>query len=53
MSIATIIANAYGPSVKGGAMRELNVEKVCEILNRVLEYELAGVVRYTLSLIHI
>ena len=28
-------------------MRDLNVEKACEILNRVLEYELAGVVRYT------
>ena len=28
-------------------MEELNVEKICEILNRILEYELAGVVRYT------
>jgi len=28
-------------------MQELNIEKTCEILNRVLEYELAGVVRYT------
>ena len=28
-------------------MRELDVEKTCEILNRVMEYELAGVVRYT------
>ena len=28
-------------------MRDLNVEKTCDILNRVMEYELAGVVRYT------
>ncbi len=28
-------------------MRELDVEKTCEILNRVMEFELAGVVRYT------
>lgn len=28
-------------------MRELDVDKVVEILNRVMEYELAGVVRYT------
>lgn len=28
-------------------MRELNVEKTVETLNRVMEYELAGVVRYT------
>ena len=28
-------------------MEELDVEKICEILNRVMEYELAGVVRYT------
>ena len=28
-------------------MQELNVEKTCEILNRILAYELAGVVRYT------
>ena len=28
-------------------MQELNVEKTCDILNRIMEYELAGVVRYT------
>ena len=28
-------------------MEELNVSKTCEILNRIMEYELAGVVRYT------
>lgn len=28
-------------------MEELNVEKTCGILNRIMEYELAGVVRYT------
>ena len=28
-------------------MRELNIEKTCEILNQVMEFELAGVVRYT------
>ena len=28
-------------------MRDLNVEKTCDILNQVLQYELAGVVRYT------
>jgi bacterioferritin len=28
-------------------MKELNVEKSCEILNSIVEYELAGVVRYT------
>ena len=28
-------------------MRELNIEKTCEILNQIMEYELAGVVRYT------
>ena len=28
-------------------MRELQIERVCEILNRAMEYELAGVVRYT------
>lgn len=28
-------------------MRELDVAKTVEILNRVMEYELAGVVRYT------
>ena len=28
-------------------MKELNPTKVCEILNRIMEYELAGVVRYT------
>ena len=28
-------------------MKDLETERVCEILNRVMEYELAGVVRYT------
>ena len=28
-------------------MEELNVARTCEILNEILEYELAGVVRYT------
>ena len=30
-------------------MRNLNKEKVCTILNEIMEYELAGVVRYTHS----
>ena len=30
-------------------MEELNQDKVCEILNAIMEYELAGVVRYTHS----
>ena len=30
-------------------MEELNQAKVCEILNQIMEYELAGVVRYTHS----
>ena len=30
-------------------MEELNQDKVCEILNQIMEYELAGVVRYTHS----
>ena len=28
-------------------MKDLQIERVCEILNRAMEYELAGVVRYT------
>jgi len=28
-------------------MKDLNIEKTCEILNDILQYELAGVVRYT------
>ena len=28
-------------------MEELNVDRTCEVLNEILEYELAGVVRYT------
>ena len=28
-------------------MDTINVKKTCEILNRIMEYELAGVVRYT------
>ena len=28
-------------------MEKLNVSKTCHILNRIMEYELAGVVRYT------
>lgn len=30
-------------------MEELDIEATCEILNEILEYELAGVVRYTHS----
>jgi len=30
-------------------MEELNQDKVCNILNEIMEYELAGVVRYTHS----
>ena len=30
-------------------MEELNQDKVCNILNEIMEYELAGVVRYTRS----
>jgi bacterioferritin len=28
-------------------MKELNLEKTCSVLNQIMEYELAGVVRYT------
>ncbi len=28
-------------------MKSLNIENTCNILNRIMEYELAGVVRYT------
>lgn len=28
-------------------MKELNVDQTCEVLNKIMEYELAGVVRYT------
>jgi len=28
-------------------METLNIEKTCDILNQIMEYELAGVVRYT------
>lgn len=30
-------------------MKELNIDKVCEILNKVIETEMAGVVRYAHS----
>ena len=30
-------------------MKEINNEDVCAILNSIMEYELAGVVRYTHS----
>ena len=30
-------------------LKELNKEKVCDILNQIMEFELAGVVRYTHS----
>ena len=30
-------------------MEEMNLEEVCEILNEIMESELAGVVRYTHS----
>ena len=29
--------------------KELNLKKVCTTLNEIMEYELAGVVRYTHS----
>ena len=28
-------------------MKTINYEEVCNILNEIMEYELAGVVRYT------
>jgi Bacterioferritin (cytochrome b1) len=31
------------------ANKEINSNKVCNILNEIMEYELAGVVRYTHS----
>ena len=30
-------------------LKELNESKVCEILNEIIEYEMAGVVRYAHS----
>ena len=30
-------------------MKEMDTNKVCAILNEIMEYELAGVVRYTHS----
>lgn len=30
-------------------MRELNTDQVCIILNEIMEYEMAGVIRYTHS----
>ena len=30
-------------------MKEMDTNKVCDILNEIMEYELAGVVRYTHS----
>ncbi len=30
-------------------LKELNKEKVCDVLNQIMEFELAGVVRYTHS----
>ena len=30
-------------------MKQLDISKVCIILNKIMEYELAGVVRYTHS----
>ena len=35
--------------LKGDKMKDIDVKKVCEILNEVMECELAGVVRYTHS----
>ena len=32
---------------KGAEVEQLDVTKTCQILNRIMEYELAGVVRYT------
>ena len=33
--------------MRKNAMKELDTEKVCAILNKIMEYELSGVVRYT------
>jgi len=30
-------------------MKELNIENVCELLNKIVEMEMAGVVRYAHS----
>ena len=30
-------------------MKELNTDQVCIILNEIMEYEMAGVIRYTHS----
>ena len=30
-------------------MKQMDTNKVCDILNEIMEYELAGVVRYTHS----
>ena len=35
--------------LKGDRMKDIDIKKVCEILNEVMECELAGVVRYTHS----
>ena len=37
------------PYLKGDIMKDIDVNKVCDILNEVMECELAGVVRYTHS----
>ena len=36
----------YGDNME---MKEINSKEVCDILNEIMEYELAGVVRYTHS----
>ena len=33
--------------LESNLVEELNVEKTCNVLNQIMEYELAGVVRYT------
>jgi bacterioferritin len=33
--------------MRKNAMKELDTDKVCAILNKIMEYELSGVVRYT------
>ena len=35
------------PPREKALVKELNVEKTCNVLNQIMEYELAGVVRYT------
>ena len=40
-------SQTHEPGKKGITVEQLDIEKTCQILNRIMEYELAGVVRYT------